>query len=62
MYVISDLPLFIVHACQVAVNDGVVGTEVEGAQVRRHSSERKNMQTCSASCNTSDLALVNQNE
>ena len=40
-----DLPLFVVDACQVAVDDGVVGTEVEGAQVRRHSSVRRNMQT-----------------
>ena len=26
-----DLPLFVVDACQVSVDDGVIGTEVQGA-------------------------------
>ena len=57
-----DLPLFVVDACQVSVDDGVVGAEVQGAQVRRHGSVRINMQTSVTSCNSFDLALVNHNE
>ena len=32
-----DLPLLVVDACQVPVDDGVVGAEVQGAQVGGHS-------------------------
>ena len=35
------LPLFVVDACEIPVHDGVVGAEVEGAEVGCHSPEKK---------------------
>ena len=36
----SDLPLLVVDASEIAVNDGVVGTQVERSQVRSNRSTK----------------------